>query len=122
MTTKFTSWLSSSAFAMLRQDFAILFSVVSILLLGAMLSGCTKHPQVTFSNRTYAAALRTACSAQDRAMLEKAKEVIERDRSEGRIGEEEMNSYESIIAMANSGDWKEAEIECHRFQKDQLAR
>lgn len=96
--------------------------VAATLLLSLFFSGCTKYPQVSFSNRAYAAALRTACSAQDPAMLSDTEKVIRHDQLDGRIGDDEMKSYESIIALARSGDWKRAEIECHRFQKDQLAR
>jgi len=55
-------------------------------------------------------------------MLAKAKLVIERDHSAGTIGSEEVSSYREIIATAEAGAWQDAERECHRFQKDQLAK
>jgi hypothetical protein len=93
-----------------------------VVCLTLIMSGCTKHPQVSFTNRHYAAALRTACSAKDSDMLAKAKLVIERDHSAGAIGSDEVESYRSIVATAEAGDWQKAERECHRFQKDQLAK
>ena len=55
-------------------------------------------------------------------MLTKAKEVIERDHAAGTISPDEVESYRSIIKTAEAGDWQTAERECHRFQKDQLAK
>lgn len=96
--------------------------VLVLIAVASMLASCTKHPQISFANRHYAAALRTACSAQDATMLTKAKEVIERDHAAGTISPDEVESYRSIIKTAEAGDWQTAERECHRFQKDQLAK
>ena len=123
MPTKsdFTSAGAAEGNGLRQAYFAKVVATVGLASAFAMM-GCTKHPQVSFSNRTYAAALRTACSAKDATMLEKAEHVIERDHASGQIGNEEMLSYEGIIETARSGEWERAERECHRFQTDQLAR
>ena len=92
-----------------------------VVLLTAALAGCTKYPQVSFENLEYVAALRTACSAKNAEWLAKTKAAIEKEHAAGAIGDEEFAAYGEIVASAESGEWEQAEAECLRFQKDQLA-
>lgn len=102
-------------------------SYAAIMALGVLsvtfaLTGCTKHPQVSFANQKYAAALRTACSSKDTDQLTQVKQLIEQDHVAGVIGAQEVEAYRSIVAKAEAGEWEEAERDCHQFQKDQLAK
>ena len=97
-------------------------SILILLLATALQTGCTKYPQVEFENLQYVAALRTACSAQNTEWLQQTRQAIESERSANRIGDDEYEAYQSILAKAESGAWRDAEMECVRFQKDQLAR
>jgi len=92
-----------------------------VLLAFLLAAGCTKYPQVEFVNLKYVAALRTACSAKNAEWLAQTKTAIDRDHAAGTIGDEERAAYLAIVTTAESGDWKSAEEECVRFQKDQLA-
>lgn len=95
------------------------FAVMVALAVG--LCGCTKYPQVAFENLEYVAALRTACSAKNAEWLAKAKAEIEKQHAAGAMGDEEYAAYGEIVAVAEAGGWEDAEAECVRFQKDQLA-
>lgn len=92
-----------------------------VVLLSIAVAGCTKYPQVEFANLKYIAALRTACSAENQEWLAETKSAIERDHAAGIVSDDEAVAYGEIITIAESGDWKSAELECLRFQKDQLA-
>jgi len=92
-----------------------------VVALALCLGGCTKYPQVTFENLEYVAALRTACSAKDAEWLAKAKAEIDKQHTAGAMGDEEYAAYGEIVAVAEAGEWADAEAECVRFQKDQLA-
>ena len=94
-------------------------ATVLLMITGA---GCERSPQVSFENLKYIAAIRTACSAQDAAMLENVKSVVEKDRLQGAISEQEWNSYQTIIGIAEGGDWKAGERACHEFQAAQFAK
>ncbi|HEX6984834.1 MAG TPA: hypothetical protein VF170_05630, partial [Planctomycetaceae bacterium] len=105
-----------------RRKGSVPFLAAALLLALAFLPGCTKYPQVEFENLRYVAALRTACSAKNAAWLSQTKAAIERDHAAGTIGDDELAAYREIVATAEAGDWRTAEEECLRFQKDQLAK
>ena len=86
------------------------------------LAGCTRYPQVDFENLEYVAAIRTACSAQNPEWLAQTAAAIEKARTDGTMSDDEYAACRAIIAQAEAGDWKAAEMECFRFQQDQLAR
>lgn len=99
------------------------FAICSVpLCVAIVVAGCTKYPQVEFANLKYVAALRTACSAKNADWLAQTKQTIDREHAAGTISREEAAAYGEIVALAEAGDWTQAEQECVRFQKDQLAK
>jgi hypothetical protein len=97
-------------------------SVMLGLVLGMMLPGCSRAPQVPFDNLQYSAALLTAASSRSPEQLDRVAAAIERDSRSGQIGEAERAAYEPIIAAMRSERWTEAEEACRRFRKAQLLR
>lgn len=80
-----------------------------------------RHPEVTSAeNLTLLRALYTACSSQNLERLDKVEKEINRTRSAGLLTDEELASFEAIIAEARGGEWDEAARESYRFAEAQV--
>lgn len=87
------------------------------LALSALL-GCGK-PQAAPQNRALISALRTAVNTRNEEWLEKNAERVEEQRAAGKMGDEQYEAFQSIIAMAREGQWAQAEEETLAFLKAQ---
>lgn len=86
----------------------------------AAAGGCRRAaPRITFANRRYSAALRTATNTRSRERLARVRATIERDHRAGTIGDEEAAAYGEIIRLAERGAWEEAERRVVDFREDQ---
>jgi len=98
--------------------------VLALALLGMTIAGLgcgPRYPKVTSKeNLTLVLALRTACSTEDPARLEKVEKAIQRASGEGKLTEAERTALERIVSMARKGEWKQAERACRSFAKAQL--
>jgi hypothetical protein len=101
-----------------------LTGVLALAVLGITIGGLgcgPRYPKVTSKeNLTLVLALRTACSTEDPARLEKVEKALQRAAGEGKLTEAERTALERIIAMARKGEWKRAERACYSFSKAQL--
>lgn len=85
------------------------------------LAGCSDYPEVRDGESVeLIAALRTACSSQRTDRLERCVQAIEERHAAGEMPDAEYEAFQAIIAEAQAGRWKEAEMETHRFQEAQV--
>lgn len=95
-------------------------SLAAVVLL-VTLSGCRRYPEVSSPEALkYIAALRTACSTQSQARLDRVAQVIDRAASGGKVTPREAEAFRRIMDRARQGQWQDAEWECLAFQKAQL--
>lgn len=82
---------------------------VSILVGISALVGCSGEPQVAKGNLKLVSALRTAASARQAAWLDECAKQVDEGQTAGTISAAEAAAFEEIIALARSGEWKQAE-------------
>ena len=91
-----------------------------VVIAGVLSAGCRpRAPRIDFANRRYSGALRTAANTRSVERLCRARELIDRDHARGLISVEEHAAYAAIIALAEAGQWQEAERRATRFRSDQ---
>ncbi|HEV7226171.1 MAG TPA: hypothetical protein VGN42_25920 [Pirellulales bacterium] len=91
-------------------------AALSMVLLGAaLLGGCGGPPQVASGNQRLISALRTATSAQQVPWLDECAKQVDEGKAAGTISADEAAAFEAIIALARSGEWKQAEDEAARL-------
>ena len=73
------------------------------------IAGCGGEPQVSRTNQKLISALRTAASAQQLPWLDECAKQVEQGKAAGTMSAEEAAAFDEIIALARSGQWKEAE-------------
>lgn len=91
--------------------------LVAVLVLLAIL-GCGR-PQTAPQNRELISSLRTAVNTRNIDWLEKNVKILEQRRAAGQVSDAEYEEFQTIIAKARAGKWKEAERETIAFQKAQ---
>lgn len=94
-------------------------SILAVSMLAIVLASGCGYPAAQPMNQEIISSLRTACSAGDQTWLAANLEKVEQRRSEGQMNDAEYEAFKSIIAKAESGDWKGAEQACLSFQEAQ---
>jgi hypothetical protein len=80
-----------------------------------------RHPEVSSAESlTLLRALYTACSSKNPERLEKVEQEVNRTQSAGKLTDEELESFQAIIAQAREGAWDEAARESYRFAEAQV--
>lgn len=82
--------------------------VVALFVL-ATFSGCGGEPQVAKANQKLISALRTAASARQVPWLDECAKQVDEGQAAGTMSAAEAAAFEEIIALARSGEWKQAE-------------
>jgi len=95
---------------------------LALLLLLMGLAGCGRsYPEmVDRSGIELLAALRTACNTQSPERLARVAEKIAEHHQNGTLNDDHFKAFEAIIALAESGEWKQAEECCFAFQQAQV--
>lgn len=95
-------------------------SLLACLLLVGLL-GCREHPRVTSrASLDLIKQVYTACNTQNNERLTKCKEEIAELVESGELSAAERESFERIIALADSGDWQAAAAKSLQFARDQV--
>lgn len=92
-----------------------------LLIILALVVGCSRPPQVGTQNYELVAALRTAVSARRTDWLEDAAKVISARHAAGEINEQQFTALEAIVEQGRGGDWQGAESEVMRLAQAQRA-
>lgn len=92
--------------------------IIAILLVSSLLIGCGQ-PKIAPANLRLTMALRTAISAQNKEWLDRCREQITERQSAGSLTAEEFERFQAILAMADKGEWSQAEQAVVRWQKAQ---
>jgi hypothetical protein len=79
-----------------------------VLLTFCVVSGCSRAPQVSASNRKLLEALQTAVSAKEPQWLEKVVKHVSDRRAKNEMTDAEYNAISRIAKKAEAGDWKSA--------------
>jgi hypothetical protein len=87
----------------------------TVVLGSALLAGCGGPPQVATGNQKLISAFRTATSARQVPWLEECAKQVEQGKAAGTISADEAGAFETIIGLARSGEWKQAEEEAARL-------
>ena len=85
-----------------------------IVLLVAVIGGCSAQPQISKANVKLVAKLRTAVAAKKPDWLNSAAKQIDEQHRDGKLSEDEYKALEPIVSDARQGHWSEA--------NDQMAR
>ena len=101
-----------------------LWAAAAVLLIAGvwLYSRWGRPPAVEFDNLRYVQLLRTAVSARNADWLAKVDSAVDQRLASGEMSSTEHAHFESLIAMAREGAWKEADIACFRFEEAQLGR
>lgn len=92
-----------------------------LLCVAGWLTGCSSYPEVRDGESIeLIAALRTACSSQRRDRLDRCVQAVEERRTAGELPDAEYEAFQAIIAQAQAGQWKEAEMQTYQFQEAQV--
>lgn len=93
--------------------------MVGLLIIGQV--GCREHPRVTSrASLDLIKQVYTACNTQNIERLTKCKEEIAALVASGELSPAERESFEQIIALADSGDWQAASAKSLQFARDQV--
>ncbi|HWB11371.1 MAG TPA: hypothetical protein VG826_19230 [Pirellulales bacterium] len=84
-----------------------------------LVAGCGGPPQVTPVNRRLIEGLRTATSSEQMQWVDESAKQLEEGKRNGTVSDQEYEIFQSIIAMAKEGKWKEANAEAVRLGKAQ---
>lgn len=90
-----------------------------IMILGVVLAGCNRPPQLGAQNRRLLESLKTAVMAKNADWLEENARLIETRQKEGGLHEEEYRALASIIREARANNWSGAQDEVMRLAKAQ---
>ena len=105
----------------LRRRFLTCGSRLAAVLLLVFLSGCPPYPEVTSPEALHLlGAIRTACSSQSQARLERVKQAADELQQSTQLSLNEYEAFRRILEMAERGEWEEAEQACYQYQKAQL--
>jgi hypothetical protein len=88
-----------------------------VLFLGLLLVGCQRYGRVEPRTYEYAQALVAAASAQQEERLTAVKTKVADD---GELDDRGRGYLLSIIAVAEQGNWEEAEAEARRLMSEQV--
>jgi Sec-independent protein translocase protein TatA len=80
-----------------------------IIVLAVLITGCGRAPQIAPVNRRAMQGLQTAVSSRKVEWLEAAVRLIEEQRSEGEMEDDEYEVFQKIVEKARSGDWSGAQ-------------
>ena len=83
------------------------FALLTFILCG--IAGCGSEPQVSRANQKLISALRTAASTRQVSWLDECAKQIDESKAAGTMSAEEAAAFDEIIALARSGQWKQAE-------------
>ena len=86
-------------------------SVLCLMILGVVLAGCNRPPQLGAQNRRLLESLKTAVMAKNADWLEENARLIETRQKEGGLHEEEYRALASIIREARANNWSGAQDE-----------
>lgn len=84
-----------------------------------LLAGCGGPPQVAPTNRRLIDGLRTATSSEQLQWVEESAKQVEEGKRNGTVSDQEYEEFASIIKLAKSGKWDEAEAAAIRLGKAQ---
>lgn len=94
-------------------------ALASLLLVVSV--GCREHPRVTsHASLDLIKQVYTACNTQNPERLAKCKEAVATLLDNGELSAAERESFERIIALADSGDWQAAAAKSLQFARDQV--
>ena len=79
------------------------------LLIASAFAGCGGEPQVAKQNQKLISALRTAASARQTQWLDECAKQVDEGKAAGTMSAAEAAAFTEIIALARSGEWKQAE-------------
>ncbi|TWT49797.1 hypothetical protein KOR42_38690 [Thalassoglobus neptunius] len=84
-------------------------------------SGCG-YPEVSPQSYGLTKALYAICNRADERRLAEFEQRLSQELEAGRISDSEVAMFESIIQMAEGGDWKSAMQECRQVMVDHVDR
>jgi hypothetical protein len=90
---------------------------LALLFIGLVLGGCQRYGRVEPRTYEYAQALVAAASAKQEDRLAAVKAKVADD---GELDERGRGYLLSIIAVAEQGNWEEAEAEARRLMSEQV--
>lgn len=116
--------MSDRAIGNARTRLAWLLSLALLLMMTSIVvwwPGCRRYPPVS-SDESLAAMklLYSACNMKSITSVQEVERRLDKLQSAGRISPDELSSFQSIIALAKSGQWQKAEDEAFRFARDQV--
>jgi hypothetical protein len=83
--------------------------------------GCRQYPPVSSpESLQLMKLLYAACNTKDTIRLTKVEQGIATLSAQGKFTDRERSSFESIVAMAKSGEWSRAEAAAFKFAQDQV--
>lgn len=95
--------------------------ICTVSLIAIMLAGCRDHPRVTSrESLDLIKQVYTACNTRNTERLSKCKQAISELSENGQLSEAEKSSFQSIVDLAEAGDWQTAQAESLQFARDQV--
>jgi hypothetical protein len=79
-------------------------------------------PAVQIANLDCIQLLRTAISSKNTQHVEGVKKLLDKRVADEKMSTQERDHFDSILKLAQSNRWEEADSECIRFEQAQLNR
>jgi hypothetical protein len=106
-----------------NRPITILSLVFLTALVGAVLWWMWSIPAVVhYDNLKYVQLLRTACSSQRMDQIEGVERAIQQRKDSGNMTDREWEEFVKILALARSGQWRNADQATLRLEQAQLNR
>jgi hypothetical protein len=97
------------------------FWLIAILSVAITVSGCSKYPKVTsHDSLDFIKQVYTASNTKNVVRLAACKERLAVLESEGKISDEEFESFKQVLEFASNGDWERAQSMALQFAQDQV--
>jgi hypothetical protein len=102
-----------------RQHYALAALVFGALILVLMFWN-RGYGELSPKGYEYAKALYSICNRQDEARLEEIAKMLSEARANGDVSQRESDWLHEAIAVAQSGEWEEANLLARRMLEDQV--
>ncbi|MEW4490732.1 hypothetical protein AB1L42_21800 [Thalassoglobus sp. JC818] len=96
-------------------------SLFALLLTFTLIAGCG-YPEISPQSYDLTKALYSICNRKDEIRLAEFEQHLSKELADGSISDSEVAMLESIIQMAEGGDWENAMQECRQVMVDQVDR
>jgi len=94
---------------------------VMLIAVLSLFAGCSRHPKATSrESLEFVQQVYTACNTKNTKRLAACEERLLKLQAEEKISEEEIKSFQRVLAIASKGDWESAQDLALCFAKDQV--